>query len=697
MRRSLATFVVCLLMSALASANPLLEPWSGPHGGLPPFDKVRLEHFKPAFDAAIAERRAEIRKISDSAEPPTFANTLEALEGSGRTLGRVSAVFYVWAGNIPNDEIRALEREMSPIFSALSDEFWQDEKLYRRVEAVHASAEYATLGAEEKRLVDYYRTKFALNGARLDAGGKSRVFALNQELAKLQTQFHQNIAAEETERFLVVDDARDLAGLPDSLVADAVEMAKEKKLAGKWVFPNSRMAMEPLLTFASNREFREKAFRMWTARGDVGNAHDNNRIAAEILKLRKERSLLLGFPTFAHWRLADTMAAEPKAAADLLTKIWKPAVARVREEVADMQRIADAEGAKFPIAPWDYRYYAEKVRKEKYDLDLAELTPYLTIENVRRAMFFAANKLYGTTMRKLETAPVFADGVTAYEVLREGKVIGVWYFDPYARAGKRSGAWSSSFREQDRLSKPVLPIAYDTENFPASGSISWDDATTLFHEFGHAQHTLYSNVRFPTLAGTNVMNDFVELPSHFNENFLFTDEALGFLVDAAGKPIPRELVEKLKRSMKFNEGFATVEFLASAIVDMELHLAETPPKDMREFEARALAKIGMPDEIVMRHRIPHFAHIFTSEQYAAGYYSYLWAQVLVADAFEAFTETGDPYHRATAQRFFDYVLSTGGSLPAEQAFRGFRGRDARVDALLRQKGFPCAEALADEP
>jgi peptidyl-dipeptidase Dcp len=432
---------------------------------------------------------------------------------------------------------------------------------------------------------------------------------------------------------------------------------------------------------------------MWVARGDQGNEHDNNGLAVEILRLRQERSRLLGFPTYAHWRLADTMAAEPGAAMDLMLQVWKPAVARVREEVADMQRIADAEGAGFRIAPWDYRYYAEKVRKAKYDLDLTALEPYLTIENVRRAMFFAAEKLYGTTMRPLPSAPVFAEGVTAYEVIREGRVIGLWYFDPYAREGKRSGAWSSSFREQSRVPVVSLPIAYDSENFSRGGTISWDDANTMFHEFGHAQHTLYSNVTFPTLAGTNTVRDMVELPSHFNENYQFTAEALRFLVDAEGRPMPAELVEKLKRAMQFNEGFSTVEFLASGIVDMKLHLLPEPPKDMRAFEAATLKEIGMPEEIVMRHRIPHFAHIFTGEGYAAGYYSYLWAQVLVADVFEAFVEAGDPYHRATAQRFFDHVLSVGGSVEAKQAYRNFRGRDAKVDALLRKKGFPCPKEL----
>ncbi len=695
MRRMLAASVVCLCVSSSAWGNPLLEPWTGPHGGLPPFDKVRIEHFKPALDLAMAEKRAEIRTIAENTEPPTFTNTLLALQRVGEKLERVQAVYSAWVGNIPNDATRALEREMSPLFSALSDEFWQNEKLFLRIDAIRNSADYALLSAEERHLVDHFMTQFALNGARLSPEAKARVSELNQRLAVLQTQFNQNIVGEETDGYVVIEQASDLDGLPASLIADAVEEAKAKDLPGKWVFSNSRATMEPFLTHVTNRALREKAFRMWTTRGDTGNKYDNNAAATEILQHRQERSQSLGYPTYAHWQLADTMAGEPDAAMELLMNLWKPAVARVREEVADMQRIVDAEGGTFKIEPWDYRYYAEKVRKEKYDLDLAALAPYLTIDNVRRAMFHTAEKLYGTTFRLLESAPVFAKGVTAYEVIREGKVIGIWYFDPYSREGKRSGAWSSSFREQNRLfATPTLPIAYDTENFSPTGSISWDDATTAFHEFGHAQHTLYSNVRFPSFAGTNVVGDLVELPSHFNENYLLTEDALQFLVDANGNPIPRELVAKLRKSMTFNEGFATVEFVASAIVDMKLHLLKTPPKDLRKFEADTLREIGMPEEIVLRHRIPHFAHIFTGEQYAAGYYAYLWAQVLVADAFEAFTETGDPFHAAMAQRFFDYILSVGGSVPAKGAFRGFRGRDAKVDALLRQKGFPCGQAVA---
>lgn len=695
MRRMLASFVVATITSLSAFGNPLLEPWPGPHGGIPPFDQVRVSHFRPAFEVGIAEKRQEIHQIADNAEPATFANTLVALERSGATLRRVGAVFGVYTNNIPNAEIEALELEMSPVFSALSDELWQNGKIFQRLQTIRTSGEFDRLSAQERRLFELYEKQFILSGARLDAAVKAKVSAINQRLAELQTRFQQNLVADEKNDFLLVEDPKDLAGLPESLVADAAEEATKRGLSGKWAFTNSRSFIEPFLTYATNRALREKAFRMWVARGDQGNANDNNGIAIEILSLRQERSRLLGYPTFAHWKLADTMAADPTAAMDLMKKVWEPAVARVHEEVADMQRIVDTEGGKFKIEPWDYRFYAEKVRKEKYDIDLAALAPYLTIENVRRAKFAVAERLYGVTLRLLETAPVFAQGVTAYEVLRDGKVIGLWYFDPFARSGKRSGAWSSSFRDQNRLDgTPVLPIAYDSENFSTSGALSWDDAVTLFHEFGHAQHTLYSNVIFPSLAGTSTVGDFVELPSHFNENYLLSDEALKYLVDKDGKPIPAELVAKLKRSKQFNEGFATVEFLASGILDMMLHLMPTPPADMRAFEAQALREIGMPSEIVMRHRIPQFAHLFTGEGYAAGYYSYLWAQVLVADAYEAFVETGDLFHRATAERFFGSILSVGGSIEAKEAYRTFRGRDATVAALLREKGFPCGEEIA---
>jgi peptidyl-dipeptidase Dcp len=684
-----------LAVSHVATANPLLEAWPGPYGGLPPFDQVRLEDFRPAFAVAMQERRDDIARIAANPDDPTFENTLVALEKAGERLNRVMAVYAVWTGNIPNDDVRALEREMSPLLTALSDELWQNAALFRRLELLRASAEYDVLNAEQRRLLEHYLTQFKLRGATLDGDAKRRAFELNQRLATLETQFEQNVVADESDLFLVVENASDLAGLPEALVADAADEAKQRNLPGKWVFTNSRSSIEPFLTFASNRALREKAFRMWTARGDNGNAADNNAIVVEILRLRQERSRLTGFPTYAHWRLSDTMAGTPDAAMALLLQVWKPAVARVREEVADMQRIADAEGTGIRIEPWDYRYYAEKVRKEKYDLDLAELAPYLTIENVRRAMFFVVGQLYGLSLRPIET-PVFATGVTAYEVAKEGRVIGVWYFDPYARTGKRSGAWSSSFREQGRLDgKPTLPIAYDTENFSSSGAISWDDAVTLFHEFGHAMHTLNSNVTYPTLSGTNTAHDFVELPSHFMENYLLTDEALRFLVDPSGNPIPPALVERLKRSRTFNEGFATVEFLASAILDMRLHLMPEPPKDLRRFEAEALRELGMPAEIVMRHRIPHFLHLFSGEGYAAGYYAYYWAQVHEADALEAFLEAGGPFHPATAKRFYDRILSVGGSVPSAQAYRDFRGRDASVDAFLRRKGFPCGDALVD--
>lgn len=695
MRRTLASFVMTLAVSQVATANPLLEPWPGPYGGLPPFDQVRLEHFRPAFAVAMQERRDDIARIAASTEEPTFENTLLALEKAGARLNRVLAVYAVWTGNIPNDDVRALEREMAPLLTALSDELWQNAALFRRLELLRASAEFDVLNDEQRRLLDHYLTQFKLRGATLDSETKRRVFELNQRLATLETQFQQNVVADESDLFLVIDNASDLAGLPAALVNDAAEEAKRRNLSGKWVITNSRSSMEPFLTFASNRALREKAFRMWTARGDNGNAADNNAIAVEILRLRQERARLTGYPTFAHWRLSDTMAGTPEAAMNLLMQVWKPAVARVREEVADMQRIADAEGAGIRIEPWDYRYYAEKVRKQKYDLDLAELSPYLTIENVRRAMFFVVGKLYGLSLRQIDT-PVFAPAVTAYEVAKEGRVIGVWYFDPYARTGKRSGAWSSSLREQGRLDgTSTLPIAYDSENYASSGSISWDDAVTLFHEFGHAMHTLNSNVTYPSLSGTNTAHDFVELPSHFMENYLLTDEALDFLVDASGKRIPQAIVDRLKKSKTFNQGFATVEFLASAIVDMRLHLMPEPPGDMRRFEAETLRELGMPSEIVMRHRIPHFLHLFSGESYAAGYYAYYWAQVHEADAMEAFLEAGGPYDAATAKRFYDRILSVGGSVPAAQAFRNFRGRDASVDAFLRRKGFSCAASLAE--
>ena len=677
----------------LQMSNPLLEKWPATHGGVPPFDKIKVEYFKPALEKALAEQKSEITTIANSEEAPTFKNTVEALELSGRDLAQVSSIYGVWGSAMKDAEFQKVEQEMSPKLAAAQDEIIQNSKLFKRIETVYSSAELKKLTSEQQRLVWFYETRFVLNGARLSDNQKKKVADINQRLSTLMTQFSQNQLADEEQDFLLLEKS-ELAGLPQSLIDGAASEAEHQGKKGKWLISNTRSSMEPLLTYSTNRALREKAFKMWTSRGDNNNSHDNNKIVTEILKLRAERSKLYGYPTYAHWHLADTMAKEPQAAMDLMLKVWKPAVARVHQEVADMQAIVDAEGEKFKIQPWDYRFYAEKVRKAKYDLDLNVVKPYLQLEHIREAMFWAAGKLFGFKFVKINDVPVYHPTMSVYKVLGHGgKFVGLWYFDPYARSGKSSGAWMNNYREQyTERGHPITPIVSNNSNFiPGKPNepilISWDDAVTMFHEFGHALHGLNSNVNYPSLSGANTTRDFVEFPSQLNENYLSTPEVLKFLTDKDGKPLPKDLIAKIDHAKTFNEGFATVEFLASAIVDMKLHLAGETPIDPKSFETETLKEIGMPKEIVMRHRIPAFGHIFSGEDYAAGYYGYLWAQVLDHDAFEAFTEAGGPFDKKVAKKYHDSIVSVGNTVDPAEAYRKFRGRDPKVEALLKSRGF----------
>ena len=677
-----------------ADQNPLLAPWIGTYQ-IPPFDKVKVEQFKPAIESAMDMERHEIQAITENKTAPNFENTVLAYERSGETMRRVSAIYEVWHSSMNGPEFQKVEQEMAPKLAAFSDEVFQNHDLFKRIDAVDHSSEKDHLTPEQQRLVWYHYTQFVLHGAQLDEKQKARVAEINQRLATLSTDFTQNELADEENDALILTSTSDLAGLPQSQIDGAAQEAERRKMSGKWVIANTRSSMEPFLTYSSNRALREKGFRMWTSRGDNDNSHNNNKIVTETMKLRAERSKILGFPTYAHWHLADTMAKEPQTAMDLMMKVWKPAVAQVHKEVADMQAIVDSEGGKFKIEPWDYRYYAEKVRKAKYDFDWNTVTPYLQLENIRKAMFNSAKRLYGFDFVPYKDASVFHDGMSVYKVMGRGhKVIGIWYFDPYARPGKNSGAWMDTYREQQRLDgKDTITIVSNNANFiPGKPGepvlISWDDAVTMFHEFGHALHGLNSNVTYPSLSGTNTARDFVEFPSQFNEHYVQTPEVLSFLKDAKGHALPKELIKKIDRAKTFNSGFDMVEFLASAIVDMKLHLAGDKTIEPREFERETLKEIGMPSEIVMRHRIPHFGHLFNGEDYAAGYYGYLWAQVLDEDAYEAFKETGNPYNPETARKFHDEVLSVGNTVDPADAYRKFRGRDPKVDALLRSRGFP---------
>ena len=672
--------------------------WSGPYGGVPPFAAARVADLGPALATGMADQLAAIDRIANDPSPPTFDNTIAALERSGRMLGRVEAIYGVYAGALSDDAVQEVERTMAPRLAACSDQITQNERLFARIAAVYESRNQSQLSPEQQRVTWLTYTHFVRNGAKLDADAKAELSQLNAELATLTTTFSQNLLRDENEGAVFLDDAAELAGLSQALCDAAAEAAEARGQKGRWAIPNTRSCVETFLTYAHRRDLRERVWRMFIDRGAGGGATDNHATVAGILRLRARRAQLLGHPTHAHWRLEDSMAKTPERAMELMEAVWPRAVARVREEVADMQAVADAEGAQIRIAPWDYRFYAEKVRLAKYDLDEREITPYLQLEQLREGMFFTAEKLFGLTFQQVDPreVPTYHPDVRAWEVRdAAGAVAGLWYFDPFARIGKQSGAWMSSFRQQERFDGDVPAIVSNTCNFakPPAGEpslISWDDATTLFHEFGHALHGLCSHVNYPSVSGTNVAHDYVEFPSQVLEHWLSTPEVLDRFArhHGTGQPIPGELVAKISRAATFNEGFTTVEFLASALIDMKLHLAGAVPIDPATFERETLHGLGMPEEIVMRHRTPQFGHIFSGDGYSAGYYSYLWADTLTADAWEAFAEAEGPWDKAVAARLHDHVFSVGNTIDPADGYRAFRGRDASIGALLRKRGFP---------
>jgi peptidyl-dipeptidase Dcp len=676
-------------------AHPLLAPWTGPYGGVPAFDQVQVSNFSPAFDTAIAAAKTEIEAIANNEAAPTFDNTLAALERAGRPLNRLNAVFGVYDSTMNVGLMKDISGPIYQKLAAYGDWIAQNEALFRRVEAVYKGDEFKTLTSSQQRLTTDSYKEFVRNGVALDAAGKKRLSEINQRLAALFNAFGQNVLADEQTATFIAS-KEDLKGLSDAMVAAMAAAAEAKGKKGQWAVVNTRSAVDPFLTYAENRSLREKVWRAFVNRGDNGDAHDNNKGIAEILKLRAERAKLLGYETHAHWRLEPQMAKTPAAAMDLMMKVWPKAVARVKEEVADQQKIADAEGAKITIEPWDYRYYQEKVRKAKYDLDMTTVTPYMQLDKLRDGMMWAAEQNFNIRFEKISDAPVYHPDVTVYKVVnaKTGALRGLWYFDPYAREGKSSGAWMNEYRSQERFEGEVLPIVSNNSNFiKAEGGkpvlISWDDANTMFHEFGHALHGLLSNVDYPSQAGTNTARDFVEFPSQINEHWLSTPEVLNRFAThfETGAPLPKELFEKIEKTQTFNEGFATVEYLAAAIVDMKYHLAGAADIDADKFERETLAEIGMPKEIVMRHRSPHFQHIFSSDGYSAGYYSYLWSDALTADAAEVFKKKGF-YNKKVAKKFEKCILSAGDTMDQAEEFRCFMGRDVDTSALMRKRGFP---------
>ena len=677
--------------------NPLLQPWRGPHGGVPPFDTMRIEHLRPALEAGMAEQLAEIERIAGNRSPATFENTLAALERSGRTLERVMTAIGIYTSTLSEPLVEEIERDMAPRLAEFRDRITQNGALYARIAAVYEARDSLGLTPEQSRLAWRHHTDFVRAGAMLDSTAKNRVGIINQRLATLFAEFGQNVLADENDRFVLLDQAADLDGLPESLRTAAAAAAQARGYAGKWAILNTRSIVEPFLEYSHRRARREEVFRMFIARGDNRDAHDTNAQITEILKLRAERARLLGYPTHAHWRVADQMAKTPERALALMEAVWHPAVARVRQEVADMQTVAN-RGNAVPITlePWDYRYYAESVRRERYDLDASELKPYLQMERLRDGMHYMAERLFGLRFTPVPPGeiPVYHSDVRVWSVTdRTGHDVGLWYLDPYARPGKRSGAWMNEYRRQERLDGPVTAIVSNNANFvPAAAGepvlISWDDAVTMFHEFGHALHGLLSNVTYPTLSGTSVPTDYVEFPSQLIEHWLATPEILSrFAVHHdTGESIPAALVDKLREAHNFNQGFKTVEYLSAALIDMKLHLTAEPTTDPRAFERDTLAALGMPREVVMRHRTPQFSHVFSSDYYSAGYYSYLWADTLSADAWEAFTQAGGPWDAGVAERLLRNVFSAGGTRDPAEAYRAFRGHDPDAGALMRNRG-----------
>lgn len=681
--------------TALTANNPLVLAWDGPHGGVPKFADVQIAHFKPALAWGMDEFRAELRTIVDNPAAPTFENTIEPLERAGGASHRVTTLYHIWESTLNTEAFQAIAREMAPVLAAFEDEIIQNQSLFARIAEVHAHPD-AGWTAEQSRLVWRTHTQFVLAGAQLGTEDKARLAEINKELATRFTSFRQNLLHDEEHYVLALKDESELAGLPKSFRAEAQAAAEARGLSGQWAILNTRSSAQPFLTFSNRRDLREKVFQNFVGRGDNGDEHDNNQLVSEVLELRAERAKLLGYESHAHWRLQDSMAKTPEATLKLMRAVWSPAVARVREEVADMQAIVDREEGQFRIEPWDYRYYAEKVRKEKYDLDETAIKPYLQLEKLREGMFWVAGQLFGFQFQPAPEIPVYHPDVRVWTVSNsDGKHVGLWYFDPYARKGKHSGAWMNSYRQQQRLDGEVTALVSNNSNFlkPAEGEIalvSWDNARTLFHEFGHALHGLSSNVRYPSLSGTAVARDYVEFPSQLLEHWMLTKEVLNkfALHFETGDPLPASLVEKIERARHFNQGFQTVEYLSTALVDMKLHLAADTKIDAAAFEKETLAELGMPREIVMRHRIPQLGHVFSGDAYAAGYYSYLWSDTLTADAFEAFKEAKGPYDPAVALRLHKHVFSVGNTVDPAEGYRSFRGKDPGIAPLMRKRGFP---------
>ncbi|HUD87096.1 MAG TPA: M3 family metallopeptidase [Xanthobacteraceae bacterium] len=686
-------------------ANPLLADWTTPDA-VPPFDRVKPEHFRPAYARALADHEAEIAAIAANAEPPSFTNTVAALELSGRALDRVGAVFHLLAAAHTNEALLEIEREVAPQLARHWNAVNTNAALFARVDALMRQVDTSPLDAEQKRVLERYHTTFRRAGAGLDGAAKARNAEIIERLAALGTAFSQNLLADEQSVTFTLDGEAELAGLPGFMREAMRSEAQERRLDGH-VVTLSRSSVEPFLQFSERRDLREKVFRAFTMRGDNGGATDNKTIIAEMVRLRAERARLLGFSDFAHYRLDDAMAKTPAAVRDLLDTVWSRARQRALADRDALQALVQEDGGNFTLAPWDWRYYAEKLRQRACDFDEATIKPYLNLERMIEAAFYTAQRLFGLTFTPRPDVPVWHADVRAWTVRGPGgKDVGLFFGDYFARPSKRSGAWMTSLRDQEKLLADIRPLIINVCNFSKAADgepslLSFDDARTLFHEFGHALHGLLSSVTYPKISGTNVATDFVELPSQLYEHWLEQPDVLRRFARhyETGEPMPEQLLQRLIAARNFNMGFATVEYVASAIVDLDFHTlpeAGASAVDANAFETKALARIGMPDEIAMRHRPPQFGHIFSGGGYAAAYYSYMWSEVLDADAFAAFEETGDIFDAATATRLRETVYAAGGSQDPADAYKAFRGRLPSADALLRKRGFvePVSAAAA---
>ncbi len=680
--------------------NLLLKEWTGPYGGVPAFDKMEIADVKEAMQKGMEMHLAEIEAIANSTESPTFENVIEEMERAGEELNRAFTYYGIWSSNMSTPEFRDIQAELAPQFSEFQSKITQNEKLFFKIKALYDASQVHPYDADKQRVLDLTYKQFEMNGANLDSTKKVRYAEISKELSSLYNKFSNNVLHDE-ENYVTYLNEDQLGGLSDGFIKSAASIAKEKGQEGKYAITNTRSSMDPFLTYSTERELRKQVWTNYYSRGDNGDEYDNNEIIAEILKLRRERVELLGYSNYAEWRLQDRMAKNPENAMALMEAVWPAAIARVAEEVEDMQAIADKKGDKITIEPWDYRFYAEQVRKEKYDLNSDEVKQYLQLDKLTEAMFYVAGRLFNYNFTPVPdgSVPVFHEDVKVWEVTDKtsGDNIGLWYLDPYAREGKRSGAWATTYRSYTSFDGPKNVLASNNSNFvkPAAGEallVSWDDATTFFHEFGHALHFFSSNVKYPTL--NSGVRDYTEFQSQLLERWLSTDEVINqFLVhNKTGEPMPAELVAKIKKASTFNQGFATTEYLASAIMDMKFHLADPSNMDVDAFERETLEELKMPKELPMRHRTPHFGHVFSGEGYATAYYGYMWAEVLTSDAAEAFAEApGGFYDEELAEKLVEYLFAPRNSLDPAEAYRLFRGRDAKVEALMRDRGFPVAE------